>query len=144
MTDKGLLAADIEREGEVRVGSDRAFGLTIGIVLAAVGAGSYLLGGSHGAWWLGAGAGFALAGLVQPRLLGPLNRAWFRFGLLLHRIVSPVVLGLMFFAVIAPIGLLMRLLGKRPLNLRFDRDAPTYWVHRDPPGPAADSFKDQF
>ena len=87
---------------------------------------------------------FLVAALFFPPLLQPLNRLWTKFGLLLHKVVSPVVLGIMFFLVITPIGLLMRSLGKNPLQLRFDDDARSYWVHRRPPGPAPDSLKDQF
>lgn len=144
MRDKGLLEADLGRDEAVRAGSDRAFGLTIGAVLGLVAGFSFLSGGQYAAVWLYGAGLFTVAGLVVPGLLGPLNHLWFRFGMLLHRIISPVILGLMFYVVITPIGLLMRLFGKRPLNLRFDREASTYWVRRDPPGPASDSFKDQF
>jgi hypothetical protein len=144
MKDKGLLADDFAREQKVEAGSNRAFGITIGVVLGAIALVSFLFGGSHALWWLIGGVAFAVAGLLAPGLLGPLNRLWFRFGLLLHHVVNPLVLGLMFFAVITPLGLLMRLLGKRPLNLPFDKAASSYWVRRDPPGPARDSFPNQF
>jgi len=80
----------------------------------------------------------AALALVAPRALKPLNILWFRFGLLLHAIITPVVLGLMFFTVITPLGWLMRAFGKRPLSLGFDRTATSYWIHRTPPGPAPD------
>ena len=67
---------------------------------------------------------------LSPAALAPLNRVWTRFGLLLHRIVSPVVLGVMFFVVVTPMGLVMRALGKDPLRLRFDREARSYWIDR--------------
>jgi hypothetical protein len=81
---------------------------------------------------------------LSPAALAPLNRVWTRFGLLLHRIVSPVVLGVMFFVVVTPMGLIMRALGKDPLRLRFDRDARSYWIDRRPPGPAPDTLNNQF
>ena len=87
---------------------------------------------------------FAGLAVFLPRVLRPLNLLWFKFGLLLHHIITPVVLGLMFYTVFTPIGLWMRLAGKRPLHLRFDPAARTYWMPRDPPGPAAESFKNQF
>ena len=65
-------------------------------------------------------------------------------GDLLHRFTSPLILGALFFLVITPTGLIMRALGKRPLGLRFDRAAKTYWLKREPPGPSGESFKDQF
>jgi len=73
-----------------------------------------------------------------------LNKLWFHFGLLLHKIVSPLVMGLLFFVTVTPIGLLMRTLGKTPLKLEFDKDADSYWILRDPPGPAPDTMKRQF
>jgi hypothetical protein len=143
VSDKGILATDLAREQDAQLGSNRAFGLTIGAVLGLIAVFSFIFG-THGWWWLGAAAVFALSGLLVPAALAPLNRLWFRFGLLLHHIISPVVLALMFYAVMTPIGLLMRLFGKRPLHLRFDRNAGSYWIRRDPPGPARDSFPNQF
>jgi hypothetical protein len=87
---------------------------------------------------------FLAAALLRPALLAPLNRLWTRFGLLLHRIVSPVVLGIMFFAVITPMAWIRRALGNDPLRLRFDREARTYWVDRQPPGPPPETLTNQF
>jgi hypothetical protein len=80
---------------------------------------------------------------ISPAALAPLNRMD-AFRLLLHRIVSPLVLGVMFFGVVTPMGLVMRALGKDPLRLRFDRDARSYWIDRRPPGPAPDTLNNQF
>jgi 8-oxo-dGTP pyrophosphatase MutT (NUDIX family) len=124
------LHEELDRSEVVSAGSDRSFGLTIGAVLALISVFSIVFG-SHGWWWLGAAVLFALTGLLVPAALGPLNRLWLRFGLLLHHIVSPVVLALMFYAVMTPIGLLMRLFGKRPLHLKFDENAGSYWIRRD-------------
>ena len=77
-------------------------------------------------------------------MLAPLNRAWLYVGLLLQRVVSPVVLGILFFLTVTPIGLLMRLTGKNPLRLGFDREAQSYWIDRQPPGPAPDTMPRQF
>jgi hypothetical protein len=77
-------------------------------------------------------------------VLSPLNRLWLRLGLLLQRITNPIVLGILFFGTVLPIGLLMRLAGKNPLRLGFDRDARSYWTPRQPPGPAPDTMPRQF
>jgi Saxitoxin biosynthesis operon protein SxtJ len=132
------------REDDSRAGSDRTFGLVIGGALGAIGLLPLLRG--HGArWWsLGLAVALLLVAATRPALLGPLNRLWNRLGLLLHAVVSPVVLGLLFFTTVTPIGLLMRALGKDLLRLRLDRDAPTYWIERRPPGPSADSMPRQF
>jgi len=87
---------------------------------------------------------FLSLALLLPKVLAPLNWLWTKFGLLLHRIVSPVVLGILFFIVFAPIGFIMRRFGGDPLRLRFDPGAPSYWIERSPPGPAPDSLQDQF
>jgi hypothetical protein len=83
-------------------------------------------------------------GAAWPAPLRPLNRLWFRIGLLLHRIVTPVVMGLVFFCSVVPIGLLMRALGKDLLRLRREADAQSYWIEREPPGPARGTMKKQF
>ena len=85
-----------------------------------------------------------MVAVVYPQMLAPLNRLWFRFGLLLHKIVSPVVLAIMFFLVFTPTGMIMRALGKDPLRLRLDKNATSYWIERTPPGPSPESLGDQF
>lgn len=128
--------------------SDRSFGFVFSIVFAIIAAWPMVMqraaGGSVRVWALAAAAGFLLAAIACPQVLAPLNRAWTRFGLLLHAIVSPVALGVIFFIGILPIGLIMRVMGKRPLNLQFDRDARSYWVPRDPPGPPPGTMSDPF
>ena len=95
-------------------------------------------------WWLGAGLVILVLSLTAPKALHILNILWFKFGMLLHHIVTPVILALMFFIVFTPMALWMRLIRKRPLNLRFDAKADTYWILRKPPGPSPGSFKNQF
>lgn len=101
---------------------------------------------SHALSWLFAAISvvFLFFALVFPKALAPLNWVWTRFGQLLHKLVSPIILGLLFFVVFTPIGILMRLFGADPLRLRFDAKAESYWIERRPPGPAPDSLKDQF
>ncbi len=136
---------DYGRAQTVKGPSDKSFGRTFFVVFSVL-AGIF-------AWKanLALGAGFAAAAVVflalaylAPRLLRPLNRAWLAFGLVLHRIVNPTVMGLLFFVVITPIGLLMRLSGKDPLSLRWDAEAASYWIRRDPPGPTPESMTLQF
>ena len=104
-----------------------------------------LLDGGAPRWWALAVAGAVLAAaLVKAELLAPFNKVWIKIGLVMHRIVSPVVLALLFYGVVTPTGLIMRALGKDPLRLRFDRNAESYWIRRDPPGPDPESMKNQF
>lgn len=88
---------------------------------------------------------FAFVTVAAPQLLQPLNRLWMAFSEVLHSIVNPIVLGAMFFLVITPIGMAMRAFGRDPMRRGFDKALDTYWILRDPPGPAEPaSFKDQF
>jgi len=132
------------REEAVQGSSDRAFGFVFAAVFLAIAIFPWVFGGSLRIWSLVVAAVFGVVALAVPRVLAPLNRLWLKFGLLLHRVVSPIVLGIMFFLVVTPMGLLMRALGKDLLRLRFDRAASTYWIQREPPGPPPDSFTDQF
>ncbi len=88
--------------------------------------------------------GFLLIGLFRPALLAPLNKIWTKLGSILGKIVSPIVLGGLFFLVIAPAALIFRALGKDLLNLRRDPGVTSYWLARNPPGPAPESINDQF
>jgi len=76
--------------------------------------------------------------------LRPLNLVWFRFGLLLHKVVNPLVMGFLFFSTVLPIAIILRMVGKDPLHRKFDAAAETYWIKRDPPGPEPDSMRHQF
>lgn len=131
-------------EDDSRAGSDRSFGFVMSLVLLIIAAVPLLSGGSWRVWALGAAAGLAATSALAPALLGPLNRLWSALGELLRRITTPLILGFIFFLVITPLGLLMRLLGKDLLRLRIDPAASSYWITRNPPGPKPESFKDQF
>jgi hypothetical protein len=123
--------------------SNRAFGLVFVGFFTVVGA-LRLVTGRPAVWFFVGAAILLLVALAWPRLLAPFNWLWARIGALLHRCVSPVVLGLVFFTTITPIGLLLRLLGKDVLRLRLDPNAQTYWIERRPPGPAPDTMRHQF
>jgi hypothetical protein len=82
--------------------------------------------------------------LSVPRVLALPNRLWTKVGLVLFKVVSPVVLALVFYVTVTPINLLLRLLGKDILGLGWKRDDSTYWIARNPPGPAPDTLKNQF
>lgn len=136
---------DFTRATTVTGSSDRSFGLVFAGFLTLVGLSPMLHhGGRPRAYALVAAAVFLAAGLIAPRLLAPLNRLWFRFGLLLHKLVSPVMMAVIFYLVVTPMGLLMRWRGKDPLHRRFDRAATSYWIIRDPPGPPAGTMSNQF
>ncbi len=95
-------------------------------------------------WALAIGAAFGAAALLAPRWLIWPNRVWATLGDRLHRIMTPVLLAVIYFLVLTPTALLMRGFGKRPLELRFDPAAASYWKTRDPAGDAAGSMRNQF
>lgn len=133
-----------DRSHEVKTATERSFGLVFAGVFCVVA--GWRAWGAHTDYpgWLAAAAVLALLALFWTRPLVPLNRLWMRLGALLHAIVTPVLMGLMFALLIVPTGLILRLLGKDLLRLRRDPSAPTYWV--DCPDPAArpQAMKDQF
>lgn len=124
--------------------SNRKFGLFFATVfLACAGYALWVEATGWAAVCLGSSAFFAIAALARPQLLAPLNRLWFLLGVLLGRIVNPVVLGLLFFLVITPVAVGTRWFGRDALRLKR-RPGSTYWIERHPAGPAPDSFKNQF
>ncbi len=135
---------NFRRRGEVKRSSDRGFGLVFAVVFLIVGAGPALRGLPLRLWALALAVLFLVAALLHPRLLAPLNRAWTRVGLLLGHIVGPIALAVLFYLVVAPTGLVLRLLGRAKMRSRFDRQAHSYWLPRRPPGPPPDSMNNQF
>jgi len=135
---------DFSRQENVKPSSDRSFGLVIAAVFLII---TFwpLIRGESGRWWaLAVAAVFAALALLWTAALAPLNKCWTKLGVLLYRVVSPIVLGLLFYVTVTPIALVMRLLGKDPLRLRRDPDAASYWIDRTPPGPTPESMKNQF
>lgn len=135
---------DFKRQHTIERGSERALGLVFTAFFLVVGCLPVFGGNAVRGWAIVVAAAFLAITLLRPDLLAPLNRIWTWLGLLLHRVVSPLVLGALFFLVVTPIAVLMRALGKDPLRLRFDRTAGTYWIERRPPGPPPESMRNQF
>jgi Saxitoxin biosynthesis operon protein SxtJ len=140
---------NLSRHSDVQLGSNRSFGLVFAVVFTLVGLAPVRHGLPLHPWAVVLAAVFLALALIAPKLLRPLNLLWFKFGLLLHQVMSPVIMGLMFFVVVTPVGILMRATGKDPLRLRRNPEAPSptppsHWIMRDPPGPAPDSMKHQF
>jgi predicted membrane metal-binding protein len=124
--------------------TDRSFGLTFAMFFSLASAWLLWRDGKYWPVTLGAAALFLLAALLFPRVLRPLNIAWMRLGLLLNRVVSPIVIGVMYFGLVTPIATVMRLRGRDVLQRRFDPARESYWIRRDPPGPDGSSFPRQF
>jgi hypothetical protein len=131
------------RDEAAQPGSDRNFGLVMAGALALVS----LVNGWHlgrvWPWTSAAAVLFLIAALLLPSSLHPLNRLWMKLGLVLHRIVNPIVMGLLFYGTILPTGLVMRMRGRDLLRLKREPGAESYWIAREP-GPAPETMKDQF
>src|SRR5262249_38130690 len=111
---------------------------------ALIGGVPWILGHGLRLWALVVAAVFLAAALLYPRILTPLNRLWFKLGLLLHEIINPVIMALIFYGAVLPTALAVRAFGKDLLRLKRDDAASSYWIERDPPGPAPESMKRQF
>lgn len=134
-------------DGEVDAGggsSDHAFGGVFTVVFGIIGLWPLLDGGAPLWWSLGLSLAFAVCATTCPRLLKPLNRVWTRFGMLLHRITSPVMLGLVFFAVLTPTGLIMRLVKKDPLDIEIGVARSSFWHSVSERTKSAASLRNQF
>jgi predicted membrane metal-binding protein len=125
-------------------GSDRSFGFVFAAVFTLIALWPTVSG--HAPRWiaLAIAMAFGLAAIAVPRILHPLNYVWYQFGLSLHKIVSPIVMGGVFFLSVVPMGLAMRLLGKDLLALNRHRELKSYWIARKPPGPEPKTMKRQF
>lgn len=143
MTARHATHERLASDDQIKGSSDRAFGLVFGAVFTIAGLWPLLGGGAVRIWALGLAVAFLLAA-AYPRILAPLNRLWTRFGAFLHRISNFLVLALMFYLVITPTGLVLRLFGGDLLKLRFDRGARSYWIERQPPGPPPETIENQF
>lgn len=133
--------------------SDRCFGLVFAGLFVLLGLAPLRHGlvANGQLRWAGLRPGFVTAGgvllmvsLAAPRVLHPANHLWAKFAALVHRLATPVAMGVIFFLIATPVGILMRLLGKDPLKLHFDRRAESYWCRRTPPGPDPGTMSNQF
>tara|TARA_B100000886_G_C20382950_1_gene474736 strand:+ start:134 stop:523 length:390 start_codon:yes stop_codon:yes gene_type:complete len=125
---------------EVKIGSNRSFGIVFSIVFLLIALYPLINGENLRLWSLIISIVFIVLGIINSNLLKPLNKLWFKFGLLLGKIISPFVMGIIFFIVVTPIAILMRLLRKDLLNLKFNKNN-SYWIQKS--GPKS-KMKNQF
>ena len=133
-----------DRLEKPRTLSDRSFGFLAALVLAAYGCSPLFRGGPVHWWALGASGAVLSLALIWAPLLHPAAWLWMRVSLILSRVLTVISMGLLFFLVITPTGLVRRLFVRDPLRLRRDPDAASYWLVRRPPGPAPESMANQF
>jgi hypothetical protein len=141
---RDTLHEDFGRKQESRGSSDRAFALVFAIFFALVGFSPLRTHHPVRGWALPVAGLFLFVGIWKPVLLRPLNKYWTKLGLLMGRVVSPVITAVLFYMVVTPTGLLFRILRKDPLRLSLDSHVRSYWIQRQPPGPTPESMTNQF
>ena len=116
---------------KIKISSNRSFGLLFFVVFLIVSLWPLTHEGSIRIWSVIISAVFLILGLINSKLLTPLNVLWFKFGMILGAIISPIVMGIVFFLVVTPIGLILRIMGKDLLNKKYDKEKETYWIKRE-------------
>ena len=125
---------------EIKLSSNRSFGIVFFIVFFIIAIYPLLKGDDLRIWSLIISFTFLILGIANSKILTPLNRLWFKFGLLLGKLISPIIMAIIFFLVVTPIGLLMRLFKKDLLNLKY-QDKKSYWIEKNDP---KSKMKNQF
>ena len=125
---------------DVKISSNRSFGIVFFVVFLLIALYPLIYGGEIRIWSLIISIIFLILGLLNSKILSPLNKIWFKFGMLLGKIVSPLIMGIIFFLVVTPVGFIMRLLRKDVLNLKYNKNK-SYWIEKN--GPKS-KMKNQF
>ena len=125
---------------DVKISSNRSFGIVFFVVFLIIALFPLINDGNIRLWSLIVSLAFLALGLLNSKFLSPLNKIWFKFGLFLGKIISPIVMGLIFFLVVTPIGILMRILKKDLLNLKMNNNK-SYWIEKNEP---KSKMKNQF
>ena len=118
---------------KIKIGSNRNFGLVFFFVFLVISLWPLMHDGSIRIWSIIIALNFLILGLINSNLLTPLNKLWFKFGIALGAVIAPIVMSIIFFFAITPIGLLMKILGKDLLNKKINKKKNTYWIKRDVP-----------
>ena len=125
---------------DVKISSNRSFGIVFFIVFLLIATYPLTYSGEIRVWSITISFTFLVLGLLNSKILTPLNKLWFKFGILLGRIISPLIMGIIFFLVVTPIGFIMRLFRKDVLNLKYNKNK-SYWIEKN--GPKS-KMKNQF
>ena len=125
---------------DVKIGSSRSFGIVFFIVFLIVAFYPIVNDQNIRLWSLIVSSIFLILGLINSKILIPFNKIWFKFGIFLGKIISPIIMAIIFFLVVTPIGLLMRILGKDLLNLKYNNNK-SYWTKKSEP---KSKMKNQF
>ena len=119
------------KKKEIKISSNKSFGIVFFVIFLVVALWPLINEGEIRIWSIVISIIFLFLGLINSKILTPLNILWFRFGILLGNIFSPIVMGIIYFGVITPIGILMKLIGKDILNLKQNKKSSTYWIKKE-------------
>ena len=125
---------------DIKIGSNRSFGVVFFIFFLFIALYPLINDGEVRLWSLLISLIFLVLGIFKSKILTPLNKVWFKFGILIGSIISPIIMGIIFFLIVTPIGLLMRAIGKDLLNLKYNNNK-SYWIEKN--GPKS-KMKNQF
>tara|TARA_B100001057_G_scaffold205742_1_gene206436 strand:+ start:310 stop:693 length:384 start_codon:yes stop_codon:yes gene_type:complete len=125
---------------EIKIGSNKSFGIVFFIVFFIIALFPLINNSEIRIWAVIISLIFLILGLINSKILTPLNKAWFKFGIFLGKIISPLIMGIIFFLVVTPIGILMKMLKKDLLNLKFNKHK-SYWIEKSEP---KSKMKNQF
>ena len=125
---------------EIKIGSNKSFGIVFFIVFLLIALYPLINNGDLRIWSFIIAIIFLILGLINSKVLTPLNKLWFKFGLLLGKVISPIIMGIIFFLVVTPTAIIMRIIGKDLINLKFN-NKKSYWIEKT--GPKS-KMKNQF
>ena len=125
---------------DIKISSNRSFGVVFFIVFLLIALYPLLNNNEVRLWSLIISVLFLILGILNSKILSPLNKIWFKFGIFLSKIISPLIMGIIFFLVVTPIGLIMRIFGKDVLNLKYNKNQ-SYWIEKNG---LKSSMKNQF
>ena len=125
---------------DIKISSNRSFGIVFFIVFLLIALYPLSYSGELRVWSTIISFIFLVLGILNSKILTPFNKLWFKFGIFLGKIISPLIMGIIFFIVVTPIGLIMRLFGKDVLNLKYNKNH-SYWIEKN--GPKS-KMKNQF
>ena len=125
---------------DIKIGSNRSFGIVFFVVFLIIAIYPLTYSGDVRLWSVIISIIFLVLGTLNSKILTPLNKLWFNLGIFLGKIISPIIMGIIFFLVVTPTGLIMRLLGRDVLNLKYNK-SQSYWIEKN--GPKS-KMKNQF
>ena len=114
---------------KIKIASNKSFGIVFSIVFLVIAFWPMLNGNEINYWLLAISIVFLILGLINSKILTPLNKIWFKFGILLGNVVGPIVMGIIFFLIVTPTSIIMKILGKDVLNLKKNNNN-SYWIEK--------------